>query len=194
MNDLQLTDRQSRFVLEYLLSGKGAESAVKAGYSKRTSAVAASKLLASPNVKLAIEFFQKKDREQFEIQRHEIIWRLWACVTRDALKLLTEDGVIDPQHLLNLDPREAAAIDGFKQKISRRYTEDDGTVVEILETEVRLMPLAAALDLAMRHKGLFEAQKNETKLTIDFDALYRDHSKILDVDPIEQRLLKEQGQ
>jgi phage terminase small subunit len=190
--ELELSERQSKFVLEFLLSGKGTESAVKAGYSKRTASVASAKLLKNPNVKLAIDFFQKQDREKFEIERHEIIRRLWACVTRDARKLLDKDGCIDPRHLLELDEREAAAIDGFKQKILRRFTEDDGTVVEILETEVRLMPLSAALDLAMRHKGLFEAQKNETKLTLDFDSLLIDHSKVIDVDPIEQRLLDEQ--
>ena len=49
-----LTDRQERFVVEYLATANGAEAARRAGYSEHTAKEIASENLTKPNVKRAI--------------------------------------------------------------------------------------------------------------------------------------------
>ena len=49
-----LTDRQERFVVEYLATANGAEAARRAGYSEHTAKEIASENLTKPNVKAAI--------------------------------------------------------------------------------------------------------------------------------------------
>jgi phage terminase small subunit len=59
--DRPLTDRQERFVVEFLATANGAEAARRAGYSEHTAKEIASENLTKPNVKAAI------DRKRTEI-------------------------------------------------------------------------------------------------------------------------------
>ena len=52
--DRPLTDRQERFVVEYLACANGAEAARRAGYSEHTAKEISSENLTKPNVKAAI--------------------------------------------------------------------------------------------------------------------------------------------
>ena len=50
-----LKARQRTFVLEYLSTGNGTQSAIKAGYSKPSANITASKLLTNSNIKSALD-------------------------------------------------------------------------------------------------------------------------------------------
>ena len=49
-----MTERQRRFVSEYLKDGNGAQAAIRAGFSKNGANVTASQLLARPSIALAV--------------------------------------------------------------------------------------------------------------------------------------------
>ena len=51
----KLTDRQERFVVEYLACANGAEAARRAGYSEHTAREIACENLAKPNIRSAID-------------------------------------------------------------------------------------------------------------------------------------------
>lgn len=51
----KLTQKQQRFVDEYIISGNATQAAIKAGYSKKTAAVTATENLRKPNIHAAIE-------------------------------------------------------------------------------------------------------------------------------------------
>ena len=51
----KLTQKQQRFVDEYIISGNATQAAIKAWYSKKTAAVTATENLRKPNIKAAIE-------------------------------------------------------------------------------------------------------------------------------------------
>ena len=51
----KLTQKQQRFVDEYIISGNATQAAIKAGHSKKTAAVTATENLRKPNIKAAIE-------------------------------------------------------------------------------------------------------------------------------------------
>jgi phage terminase small subunit len=191
-----LTHRMQTFAVEYCLDHDGKKAAIRAGYSEHTAAVRACKLLKHPGVKLLIDRLDKKSRDDFEIQRYEILYHLWACATRDGRNLVNDRGeLLSPQEIKNLPDSVGLAIDSIKQKVIRRWTEDDGTEVDILETEIKLVSKAAAIEMAMKHKGLFELDNAQQKhVTIDFDQLFKDQRHTIDVDSIEERLrIEEQG-
>ena len=51
----KLTQKQKRFVDEYLVSGNATQAALKAGYSKKTAQRMGSENLSKPLIKRAIE-------------------------------------------------------------------------------------------------------------------------------------------
>lgn len=57
-----LTQKQRRFIDEYIISGNATQAAIKAGYSKKTAAVTATENLRKPNIKAEI------DKRNAEIQ------------------------------------------------------------------------------------------------------------------------------
>lgn len=187
--DLGLSDREAKFVLEYMLCLNMSEAARKTGLSKKAPGMAGKKMMARPHVKLAIEKLQEKDRKDFEIQRYEILYNLWACATRDGRKFVNDRGeLISPQEIKDLPDELGLAIDSVKQKVVRRWTEEDGTETEILETELKLVSKAAALDMAMKHKGLFAQGDFGPVMVCDFSSLYQDNRGIIEANPVNKRL------
>ena len=51
----KLTQKQRRFIDEYIISGNATQAAIKAGYSKKTAAVTATENLRKPNIKAEIQ-------------------------------------------------------------------------------------------------------------------------------------------
>jgi len=186
--------KMKSFVLEFLLDGNQRQAAIRAGCAEKSAHKTAGRWMQHPGVKKLIAKLEQKTQEEFEIQRHEILYHLHAMATRDSRDLVDAKGkLLDPAELKKLPDSIGLAIDGIKQKVLRRTTDEDGTIEEIIETEVKLVSKASAVDMAMRHKGLFDADKdNAQTLVIDFDKLVLDQRKTIDVDPLEQRLLEEE--
>ena len=71
-----LSDKQNRFVQEYMIDLNGAQAAIRAGYSPKTAAEQASRLLTKVNVQEAIKIEQAKISAKSTIDKEEIIKRL----------------------------------------------------------------------------------------------------------------------
>jgi len=69
----KLTERQRRFVEEYLLDGNGARAATAAGYSQKSAKVLASQNLTKINVIAALEEGRKIISEKIDITREWLI-------------------------------------------------------------------------------------------------------------------------
>jgi phage terminase small subunit len=172
----RLTTRKRLFVLDFLCTSDAAESARNAGYSAKNASVQGSKLLNDPLVQQALEALGNKVRKQYEIQRDEILMHLYYCATRSGAELFDKNGKLTG-NIHDMPERIQQAIDGVKQRIRTRQevcphcgAQQDS---EEVNTEYKLAPKLGALDMAMRHKGLFAAEehRHEHKLTIDFDQL-----------------------
>jgi|TARA_A100001037_G_C14916525_1_gene529693 phage terminase small subunit len=81
--DTPLTDRQERFVVEYLATANGAEAARRAGYSEHTAKEIASENLTKPNVKRAITAKRDQLMTDTEDKVQWLIDRLTAEATAD---------------------------------------------------------------------------------------------------------------
>jgi len=190
----KMTDKERRFVLEYMIDYNATRAALAAGYAKKSAGVQGAKVLARKHIKAYIGKRQRLDQEKFEIQRHEVLWHLWACATRNGKQFVDAGGklLLNDQNINDLPDEVTAAIDGIKQKV-RRYTLADGEEVEEIDTEIKLVPKAQAIEMAMKHKGLFAAEKTSIRMSFDFEDMFRDQRDTIDVDPIEKRLEDERG-
>lgn len=177
-----LKGRQRLFALEYLLDYDAKRAAIAAGYSEKSAAGHGRKLLCIPKIKRFIEQHERKTQERYEVDRDTILRHLVACATRDGKDFVDDKGRIRT-NLKDLPDSVTCAIDSIKQK--RRMYYVDGEPVEEITTELKLVSKAAALDMAMRHKGLFAPQEVEARLFLNWDILYSANAQH---DPIEERL------
>lgn len=71
-----LTDKQSRFVLEYLVDSNATKAAIRAGFSARSAASIAEELMRKPHVAAAIAVAQAKVAEATETDAEWVRRRL----------------------------------------------------------------------------------------------------------------------
>lgn len=64
---MSLTDKQSRFVDEYLIDFNGTQAAIRAGYSERTAAAQSSRLLTNVKVQAHLKDLQASHSERRQI-------------------------------------------------------------------------------------------------------------------------------
>ena len=71
-----LTPRQARFVKEYLVDLNGTQAAIRAGYSARTAAAQAVRLLINVKVKAAVEAGAAKQHAQLDLTAQKVLTEL----------------------------------------------------------------------------------------------------------------------
>ena len=76
----KLTDKQARFVREYLVDGNGAGAALRAGYGTSGAKVSACRLLTKANVQQALQARQKADAIRLSISRENVLAGLLEAV------------------------------------------------------------------------------------------------------------------
>ena len=81
MSEKKLTDRQERFVVEYLACANGAEAARRAGYSEHTARQMANENLSKPDIKAAIT----QKREQIMSETEDKVEWLINRLTSEAI-------------------------------------------------------------------------------------------------------------
>jgi len=81
-----LTPKQQRFVHEYLIDANGKQAAIRTGYSEKTAAVQASRLLTNVNVAAAVKSGQAKTAEKLEITKEMIVDELRKIAFADLRK------------------------------------------------------------------------------------------------------------
>src|SRR5580698_7912170 len=91
INEERLTDKQRRFVHEYLIDYNGTRAATEAGY--KNPQVIASKLLNNNSlVKKAIGKAQSDLLDTLGLTREEALKQLFYCLTRSAKDFCDKDG------------------------------------------------------------------------------------------------------
>jgi phage terminase small subunit len=70
---MSLSEKQSRFISEFLVSLNGAGAAVRAGYSRKSAKEQACRLLTYDHVRLEIRKRFKETEERLQIHRDDVI-------------------------------------------------------------------------------------------------------------------------
>lgn len=93
-----LPKRHQTFVLKYICEFKGKQSAIDAGFSKRTAAQQASRLLTKVNVQKAIAEQVEARMERTKIDADWVLRRLVNEADADLADLYDDDGNLKPAH------------------------------------------------------------------------------------------------
>jgi phage terminase small subunit len=103
-----LTPRQQLFVHEYLTDFKATEAAVRAGYSRRSAHVTASRLLRKSQIREAIVQGKEAAADRASITIDGVLEQLCRIAFADMRKLFMPDGTL--RNISDLDEDTAAAI------------------------------------------------------------------------------------
>jgi len=193
-----LSKKQKIFAEEFSKCRNASHAARVAGYSNPK--VTGHHLLQKSQIQAAIRRHQRAMEGDYEMRRGLILKELEDCALRKAGDFYDENGQLI-ENLKSLPENLQAAIDGITQTVTTR-TFPDGTEVENVKTNLKLVPKASALDMALKHLGGYDAdnsQRSEGTVVINFDELYASmngsngHAQPPE-DPIEAQLLEIESQ
>lgn len=150
-----MTEKQERFVEEYLIDLNGTQAAIRAGFSPKTAAEQACRMLKGGHVKDAIDKAMAERSKRTGITQDRVLRELarLAFVNPADVISLNEATVIGEASLDDL-----AAIASVKVKT---IPTEDG---EIVEREVKFYDKTKSLDMLNRHLGMYNDKlevKNE---------------------------------
>lgn len=86
--DSVLTDKQQRFVDEYMVDMNATQAAIRAGYSPHTANEQGSQLLAKLSIQRALNAARKAQQERTQITADGVLRAAWNIVTADARELV----------------------------------------------------------------------------------------------------------
>lgn len=130
-----ITDKQKRFVREWLVDMNGTRAAIRAGYSEKSAAQTASRLMKDPAVREYRNALLKEEFDSLGITRHSLaveVWRVykrcaaatpvmqWDSQLRDYIE--SGDWQFDSKGCL----KAIGMLTGMLERMERSEDEDDG--------------------------------------------------------------------
>lgn len=152
-----LSERQKRFVAEYIIDLNGTQAAIRTGYSERSAYSQAERLLRNDEIAAAIQVAIAERNERLKASGDEVvIW--WTDVLRTDMTQVASwgpEGVI-VRESDELSEAQRKAVRKVKMKRTRKtYGYGENAVdVEEIEVEVELIDQRAVSELLAKHRGL----------------------------------------
>lgn len=153
----RLTDKQKRFVSEYLIDLNATAAAKRAGYSEKTACEQAARLLANVKVQEAVQKGKKEIQERTEITQDMVIRETAKLAFFDIRKMFGKDG--KPLDISELDDDTAAALVGLD--VQDVKDADSGDFLGYVK-RYKMADKLKALELLGKHTGAFEKQDTQT--------------------------------
>jgi phage terminase small subunit len=147
---MALTDKEQRFVEEYLIDLNATQAAIRAGYSPKTARQIACENLTKPHIQDAVTLAMQERSERTKIDADRVLAE-YALIGLSDIRhyQITASGALS---LVDGAPDYAArAVASVKQKY---FYDEDGNPTGG-ETEIKLWPKVSALDSIARHLGMF---------------------------------------
>lgn len=152
MRVVKLTDKQQRFVDEYLIDLNATQAAIRAGYSAKTADQQGSRLLANVKVKQAVAEKQAQRSKRTGVNQDRVVLEL----AKVAFAKMTD--IVDSKGRIKEDasPDDLACIESIK------YKESDNEYGGSVEREVKIASKLKALELLGKHLGMWSDKFNVT--------------------------------
>jgi phage terminase small subunit len=163
----RLTDKQKRFVAEYLVDLNATAAAKRAGYSKKTACEQAARLLANVNVQTAVQEAKQARQERTEITQDMVLRETAKLAFFDIRKMFDKDG--KPLDISELDTDTAAALAGLDVQ---DIADNDGDYVGFVK-KYKMADKLKALELLGKHLGTWEPKDDGPKDETTEDDLSR---------------------
>jgi len=155
---MSLTDKQRRFVEEYLVDCNATQAAIRAGYSKNGAEVAGHRLLSNVNVRAAIDANRKATSEKLEITKERVLGELAKIGFSDIRKMFSPGGNLLP--IQDLDDDAAACLSSI-EVITRKVPGAEESEVEHV-SKIKVWDKRAALVDIGKHLGMFVERHEHT--------------------------------
>ena len=152
---MKLTPKQKKFADEYIKTGNATQSAIEAGYSKRTAAVIAAENLIKPNIKAYIEKCMAdiaSNRVMSYTEAVELLTSIARGEEKETVVVATPVSVEKVEKEADLKTRISAL-----KEILKRYPNND----KLIEQQIR--KLSAQADVAqIQAKRMAEGEQNSS--------------------------------
>ena len=112
----KLTQKQQRFVDEYIISGNATQAAIRAGYSKKTARFVGAENLTKPNIKDELEKRNAEIKSQKTMDMQEVMERLAAIARGETV----EQQVTNKGTVVEIEPKISEQIRAM-ELIGKRY-------------------------------------------------------------------------
>ena len=145
-----MTQKQKRFIEEYLIDLNATQAAIRAGYSPDTAQQTGSENLSKPVIRAQIDRAMAERSKRTGVNAERVIQELAKIAFVNAAE------VIDPKTATVKEdalPEDTAAIQSVKVKT---FGEDG------LEREIKMADKIKALELLGNHLGMFQNNVNVT--------------------------------
>lgn len=150
---MSLTDKQQRFVDEYLIDLNATQAAIRAGYSVANADKIGPELLGKTRVADAVAARMKDRERRTEITQDRVLQEYAKLAFLDPRRFYDEKGSLIPVHELDADV--AAALSGM-EVVTQRAGKDAGGNQECEEVKkIKFIDKKGALDSVARHLGMF---------------------------------------
>ena len=153
----RLSEKQKRFILEYLIDYNGTQAAIRAGYNAKNARQQASDLLTKPYIQEAINKKQEKLEIKLDISAEKIRYELAKIAFSNIFDLVDINGRIRPE----VTRESLSAISKY------RFKEGNETGKLIISFDVILHDKFKALELLARMMGYcdkkcYDSDSNQT--------------------------------
>ena len=142
----KLTEKQKRFVAEYLVDLNATQAAIRAGYSPKTANRIGSQNLSKVDVQAEIEKRRATLRNKLEITQEKVLEELAAIAFANGADFATvnQNGIVRITPTSELPDEKRKAIASIKEG---QYG-----------TEVKVHDKVKALELLAKHLGMFDSK------------------------------------
>lgn len=157
---MALTEKQKRFVEEYLVDLNATQAAIRAGYSVKTAKSIGQENLTKPDIQAAIQEAKNNRSQRVEITQDRVLQEYARLAFFDPRKLFDDEG--KPLNISELDDDTAAALAGLD--VLEEYENADGCRIFVgYAKKYKLANKLAALDSLGKHLGLFDGKGGQTE-------------------------------
>lgn len=148
----KLTDKQQRFVDEYLIDLNATQAAIRAGYSVRTANEQGTQNLAKLSIQDAISKKMAARSRRTGVNAERVVLELAKVAFAKMTDIVDSNGKIKE----DASPDDLACIESIK------YKESDNEYGGSVEREVKIASKLKALELLGKHLGMWSDKFNVT--------------------------------
>lgn len=157
---MALTDKQARFVEEYLVDLNATQAAIRAGYSENTAHSIGHENLSKPEIVSAIADAKQERSQRTKVTQDMVIQELARIGFSDLRKMLTDKGsLLDPQ---DWDDATAAAISSIEVVTGSQGEDIDGRKIVERTHKIKVWDKNSALEKLAKHLGMFVEKHEHT--------------------------------
>ena len=154
----KLTEKQKRFVNEYLVDLNATQAAIRAGYSEKSASRQAVELLNKTHVAKAVQKAMSKREERTQVTQDMVVNQLAKFAFSDIRDLMTWNNETGRIHLREVDEIDGTLITELSQTVTEVPYGDEMT--DKITTKVKKGDPLKALQMLGQHMGMFDPKMN----------------------------------